>query len=175
MTASSGVDAAAITAEGSFESCGKLPKETLYQRLALNLAADEKMKATLNIPVGAAASESIVVTREMTVAHFHPHMPEVYGTPMMIYLMELAAAEAIQEYLPAGWVSVGVLVNVRHLAATPVGFTVRARAEVISVEGKTVTFSVEAHDDNGKIGEGTHVRAPVHLERFNERAKLKLA
>src|SRR3954465_13348483 len=102
------------------------------------------MKATANIPIGASATQSVVVTREPTVAHFHPDMPEVYGTPMMIYLMELAAAAAIREYLPAGWVSVGVAVNIRHLAATPVGLTVRARAEVIAVEGQTVTFKVEA-------------------------------
>jgi predicted thioesterase len=132
------------------------------------------MKATRSIPVGAAAEESVVVTRELTVAHFHPDMPEVYGTPMMIYLMELAAAAAIREYLPAGWVSVGVAVNIRHLAATPVGLTVRARAEVISVDGRTVTFSVEAHDDHRKIGDGTHVRSPVHLEQFNERSRQKL-
>jgi predicted thioesterase len=66
-----------------------------------------------------------------------------------------------------------VLVDVKHLAATPVGLTVTATAEVISVEGNTVTFAVEAHDGIEKIGEGRHVRAPIHLERFVERAKMK--
>lgn len=127
----------------------------------------------LKIPVGASATKSVVVTREMTVVHFHPDMPEVYGTPMMIYLMEVAAADAIQPYLPEGWVSVGVLVNVRHLAATPVGLTVTARAEVISVESRTVTFSVEAHDGLEKIGEGRHVRAPIHLASFEQKVKTK--
>jgi fluoroacetyl-CoA thioesterase len=131
------------------------------------------MKATANIPVGAAASQSVIVTRELTVAHFHPEMPEVYGTPLMIYLMEVAAADAIKEYLPEGWVSVGVQVNVKHLAATPVGLTVTARAEVVSVEDNAVTFTVEAHDGLEKIGEGKHVRAPVHLERFAQRVNLK--
>lgn len=131
------------------------------------------MKATADIPLGASASESVIVTRELTVAHFHPNMPEVYGTPLMIYLMEVAAAAAIQPYLPEGWVSVGVLVEVKHLAATPVGLTVKATAEVISVEANTVTFTVEAHDGVEKIGEGRHVRAPIHLERFVERAKVK--
>ena len=133
------------------------------------------MTLTTNIPIGASATKSVLVTREMTVAHFHPDMPEVYGTPMMIYLMELAAADAIQKYLPEGWVSVGALVNIKHLAATPVGLTVTARAEVISVQAGTVNFSVEAHDGIEKIGEGTHVRAPVHLERFERRIKLKPA
>ena len=132
------------------------------------------MKTTDRIPIGASASESVVVTRELTVAHFHPDMPEVYGTPLMIYLMEVTAAAAIQKYLPEGWVSVGVLVDVKHLAATPVGLTVRATAEVISVEANTVTFAVEAHDGIEKIGEGRHIRAPIHLERFTQRVKMKL-
>jgi predicted thioesterase len=132
------------------------------------------MKAAAEIiPIGASASKSVIVTRELTVAHFHPDMPEVYGTPLMIYLMEVAAAAAIQKYLPEGWVSVGVLVEVKHLAATPIGLIVTASAEVISVEGNTVTFTVKAHDGIEKIGEGRHVRAPIHLERFVQRAKLK--
>jgi fluoroacetyl-CoA thioesterase len=131
------------------------------------------MRATANIPIGASASKSVVVTRELTVAHFHPDMPEVYGTPLMIYLMEVTAADAIKDYLPEGWVSVGVMVDVKHLAATPVGLTVIARAEVVSVEDATVTFMVEAHDGIEKIGEGRHVRAPVHLERFAQRVNLK--
>lgn len=133
------------------------------------------MKATANIPVGAAASKSVIVTRELTVAHFHPDMPEVYGTPLMIYLMEVAAADAIKDYLPAGWVSVGVEVDIKHLAATPTGLTVTARAEVIAVADATVTFTVEAHDGLEKIGEGRHVRAPVHLDRFTQRVKLKVS
>jgi fluoroacetyl-CoA thioesterase len=131
------------------------------------------MKATSGIPIGASASQSVIVTRELTVAHFHPDMPEVYGTPLMIYLMEVVAADAIQKFLPQGWVSVGVLVNVKHLAATPVGLTVTARAEVVSVDDHTVTFIVEAHDGIEKIGEGQHVRAPVHLGRFVQRVKAK--
>jgi predicted thioesterase len=133
------------------------------------------MKTAAAIPVGASASQSVLVTRELTVAHFHPDMPEVYGTPLMIYLMEVTAAEAIQKYLPEGWVSVGVSVNVSHLAATPTGLTVTATAEVVAVEDRTVTFAVEAHDGVEKIGEGRHVRAPIHLERFVQRAKTKLS
>lgn len=131
------------------------------------------MKATAAIPIGASASRSVVVTRELTVAHFHPNMPEVYGTPLMIYLMEVAAADAIQQYLPEGWVSVGVLVDVKHLAATPTGLTVTATAKVISIEDAAVIFTVEAHDGIEKIGEGRHIRAPVHLERFVQRVKMK--
>jgi predicted thioesterase len=127
------------------------------------------------IPVGAVASKSILVTREMTVAHFHPDMPEVYGTPMMIYLMEVTATEAIRPFLPEGWASVGVVVNIRHLAATPVGFTVTATAKVVAVNKNTVTFAVEAHDGVEKIGEGTHVRAAINLARFEKGFRSKAA
>ena len=129
--------------------------------------------STANIPVGASAGKSVVVTRDMTVAHFHADMPEVYGTPMMIYLMEVAAAEAIARHLPQGWGSVGAEVNVKHLAATPVGFTVTARAEVVSVNGRLVNFTVEAHDGVEKIGEGTHTRGVINLERFESRFRTK--
>lgn len=131
------------------------------------------MEPTANIPIGATASKQIPVTRELTVAHFHPEMPEVYGTPMMIYLMEMVAAEAIEKYLPPGWGTVGAAVNIKHLAATPVGFTVTARAEVVAVGDKLITFTVEAHDDTEKIGEGTHVRAVIDFQRFEGRMKSK--
>jgi len=121
----------------------------------------------MRIPVGAWASIKETVTRELTVAHRHDDMPEVYGTPMMIYLMELAAAKAIAPYLPPGWVSVGAEVAVKHLAASPVGFTVVARAEVMAWDGKMVTFKVEARDDAGLIGDGRHVRAPIERARFD--------
>jgi fluoroacetyl-CoA thioesterase len=119
------------------------------------------------IPLGAAATASTRVTHELTVARYHAGLPEAYGTPMMIYLMELAAAEAISPFLPDGWTSVGVAVNVRHLAATPVGRTVTAVATVIAVDDKTVTFAVSAEDGLEPIGEGTHTRAPIELSRFN--------
>ncbi len=109
----------------------------------------------------------------MTVANFHSHMPEVFGTPMMIYLMEVAAADAIQAYLPEGWVSVGVGVNIQHLAATPIGFTVTAKATVVSVADDSVTFSVEAHDGIEPIGTGTHIRAPIEMARFLKKVKVK--
>jgi len=131
------------------------------------------MKATANVVIGAVATDQIEVTREMTVAHFNEHMPEVYGTPIMIYHLENTAAAAIQRSLPAGWISVGVEVDVKHLAATPIGATVTTRAEVIEVGEHTITFAVEAHDGFEKIGEGVHVRAAVELERFMKRVGKK--
>jgi len=128
-----------------------------------------------NIPVGASATKDIKVTRDMTVAHFHEHMPEVYGTPIMIYHLEVTAEQAVRDYLPEGWITVGVVVNVKHLAATPVGATVTTRAEVIEVGENTIKFAVEAHDGFEKIGEGTHVRAAVDMDRFLKKVKQKTA
>ena len=130
-------------------------------------------RATGNVPLGATASKQIVVTREMTVAHFHDEMPEVFGTPIMIYHMEVTASEAISSHLPEGWVSVGVVVNVKHLAATPVGDTVTLHAKVLEVGDNLVTFAVEAHDSREKIGEGIHVRAAVEMSRFMKRVRAK--
>ena len=131
------------------------------------------MDVIQSIPVGSSGTKSLVVTRDVTVARADESMPAVFATPMMILLMEMTAGEVLQQYLPAGWISVGVVVNVRHLAATPVGATVVAKAEVIAVGDGTVTFSVEAHDGFEKIGEGTHVRAPVEMERFLRRVRRK--
>ena len=131
------------------------------------------MKPTENIVAGTAAERTITVTREMTVAHFHDEMPEVFGTPIMIYHMEVTASDAIQNLLPEGWVSVGVVVNVKHLAATPVGMNVTLKAQVMEVTDHAITFSVEAYDEVEKIGEGIHVRAPVEMSRFVKRVQRK--
>lgn len=133
------------------------------------------MDVTSKIPIGAQGTRAVEVTPELTVAHWRPNTPEVYATPMMISLMELAASAAIEDHLPPGWTSVGSHVDVRHLAATPVGFTVTATATVVSRTEKTVTFEVEAHDGVDRIGAGIHVRAPIERSRFERRIAKKLA
>ena len=132
------------------------------------------MIGTSKIPVGATATQELTVTEEMTVAHFHAAMPAVYGTPIMILHMENTAGSAISDYLPEGWVSVGTVVNVKHLAATPIGAKVIIKATVTGVHGNSITFHVEAHDGTDKIGEGTHTRAAVELERFLKRVNTKV-
>lgn len=94
---------------------------------------------------------------------------EVFGTPMMIALMENAAWGAVAEHLEAGYVTVGTMVNVRHLAATPLGQKVRATAELIEIDRKRLVFKVEAYDEQQKIGDGQHERFIVNLERFLKR------
>jgi fluoroacetyl-CoA thioesterase len=93
----------------------------------------------------------------------------VYATPMMILEMELAAADAINPYLGPGWITVGTEVDIRHLAATPAGATVRTTARVIAVERRVIRFAVEAFDDKRRIGEGRHARGLVNVEAFNKR------
>jgi predicted thioesterase len=121
------------------------------------------------VTAGMTAEKLVTVTTEMTVRHVVPGMPVVYGTPMMILHMEMAAGSAVQPLLPAGHVSVGMMVNIRHLAATPVGRTVRAIARVVAVEARSVLFEVQAWDGNRKIGDGTHRRGVVDVARFERR------
>ena len=127
------------------------------------------------IPLGTEATRQLVVSFELTVAHAYPALPAVYASPQMIMLMEMACADAIAPLLPHGWVSVGAHVDVKHLAATPVGMTVTATARVIEVSERSVRFAVSAHDGMELIGEGFHVRAPVALHRFVEGVARKLA
>ena len=122
-----------------------------------------------NVQVGMTARTQVVVTRELTVGAHVEGMPDVYGTPFMILLMEIAAGLAVKAHLPPGWVTVGTEVNVRHLAPTPVGRTVVATARVLEVEGRSALFAVEAHDGERKIGEGTHRRGAVNLDAFTKR------
>ena len=129
----------------------------------------------LSIPVGVTATRRVLVSREKTVGHFVPGMPEVYGTLMLVLDMEVTASEAIAPYLPAGWVSVGTEINVTHLAATPVGATVTVKATVTAVDSRGVTFAVESHDGVDLIGSGTHRRAPVEVARFMKRVAAKAA
>ena len=98
---------------------------------------------------------------------------DVYATPAMIGLMEQAAVNAVDHLLPPGHSSVGTRVDVQHLAATPPGLEVRAHAELTAVDGRRLTFHVEAFDAVEKIGSGTHERMVVDLQRLLERAKAK--
>lgn len=118
------------------------------------------------VPVGISASQSLLVTHDLTVQARVPDLPPVYSTPNMILFMEIVCTDLIRPCLPAGWVSVGALVEVKHLAATPVGFTVTVRATVAEVTKSLVVFEVEAHDGVDRIGSGRHARAPIELARF---------
>jgi predicted thioesterase len=98
----------------------------------------------------------------------------VLATPVMINMMEAAALDAIESLLPDGHQSLGTHLNVGHYAATPVGMTLRATAEVTKIDGRNVEFRVEAFDDRERIGDGTHARVVVNVERFDKRIQKKL-
>jgi fluoroacetyl-CoA thioesterase len=99
----------------------------------------------------------------------------VLATPVMINVIEAAALAAVEHLLPPGHQSLGIHLDVRHFAATPIGMHVEATAELTAVEGRTLSFKVEARDDKEPIGGGTHERVVVNVARFDERIHQKLA
>jgi predicted thioesterase len=127
------------------------------------------MDARELITAGMSAERVLTVTPDMTVRHFVPTMPAVYATPMMILAMEMTSVDAITAVLPEGWVTVGTEVDIRHLAATPVGHEVRTRSRVIAVERKVIRFEVEAFDGDRRIGEGRHARGLINVASFARR------
>lgn len=127
------------------------------------------MSVLEKVSVGTTGEKIVTVAHDMTVQHFLSTMPAVYATPVMILHMEMAATDSIVKSLPSGYVSVGMEVNVRHLAATPVGNKVRISSRVIEVSPKSVLFAVEAWDGDRKIGEGTHRRGAVATAAFEKR------
>jgi len=114
-----------------------------------------------------------VVTEKDTAMSFGSGGVKVFATPMMIGLMENAALSAVDLHLPKGYVTVGTRIDVRHLAATPVGMKVYAMAKLIGIDGKRLEFKVEAYDEKEKIGEGSHERYIIDVERFIERTAAK--
>lgn len=123
---------------------------------------------------GLSGSAELVVGEEHTAPSIGSGKVHVLATPVMINLVEAAALAAIEHLLPAGYQSLGTHLDVRHIAATPVGMRVSAFAEVISFEGRTVRFRVEARDEKELIGEGTHERVIVNVAKFDARVQAKL-
>ena len=124
---------------------------------------------------GLKGSVDLTVGEEHTAPSVGSGAIHVLGTPVMINLMEAAALAAAEHLLPEGHQSLGIHLDVSHLAATPVGMKVTATAEVTAVEGNRVKFRVEAHDEADLIGEGTHERVVVNVERFDKRVRAKAA
>ncbi|MDH4094962.1 MAG: thioesterase family protein [Betaproteobacteria bacterium] len=123
---------------------------------------------------GLSGSATLVVGEEHTAPRVGSGRVHVLATPVMINLIEAAALEAVEKLLPPGHQSLGTVLNVRHIAATPVGMRVTATAEVTAVEGRTLRFRVEARDEREVIGDGTHERVVVNVARFDQRVQRKL-
>lgn len=128
----------------------------------------------MEITVGMKGIAETSVEREDTAMEVGSGSLLVYATPCMVALMEGAACEAIAQALSEDQTTVGIALNIEHLAATPVGMDVRAEAEVIAVEGKIITFALSTFDEAGQIGKGTHKRCIVNSQRFLDKTYSKL-
>jgi fluoroacetyl-CoA thioesterase len=126
------------------------------------------------IPVGAKGTYTLSVTPAHLANQFKDAaLPPVFATPMMITAMENAALNAVRSYLGPSESAVGTGINVRHLAATPVGHRVTAEAEVTKVDGRRIEFKVSARDEIEEIGNGTHERMVVDIQRLQQRLGAK--
>src|SRR6476646_4612581 len=127
------------------------------------------------IPVGAKGTYTLRVAPGHLANQFKDvTLPPVFATPMMVLAMENAALNAIRDYLDPGESAVGTLVNVRHLAATPAGHQVVARAEVTKVDGRRIEFKVSARDEIEEIGNGVHERVVVDMTRVDKKLQTKM-
>jgi fluoroacetyl-CoA thioesterase len=123
---------------------------------------------------GLTGSAQFLVGVEHTAPSIGSGKVPVLATPVMINVIEAAALAAAEHLLPPGHQSLGIHLDVRHFAATPIGMKVIATAELVAVEGRTLSFRVEARDDKEPIGGGTHQRVVVNVARFDERVQKKL-
>ncbi|WP_339060347.1 thioesterase family protein [Tepidibacillus marianensis] len=128
-----------------------------------------------NATVGLIGTKETFVSEQNTAKTYGSGALEVFATPAMIGLMEGAAMNAAQADLPEGYGTVGTWIDVKHVAATPIGMKVTATAELMEVNGKRLVFQVEARDESGIIGEGKHERYIVEEEKFLARTNSKLS
>lgn len=126
--------------------------------------------------LGIKGSKEITVTDQLLAKNVGSGMVRVYATPMMIAGLEGASAESVQPYVGEGKTTVGTHIDITHEAATPAGMKVRFESELtaISASGKMLTFRVAAYDEKGLIGQGTHQRAIISIDRFEQKAQDKL-
>ncbi len=132
-------------------------------------------QASERLSVGMRGEKEVVVGQLHTASHLGSGSMAVYATPTMVLHMEEAALSCVDPLLPPGKATVGSFISVRHLAPTPLGMRVRIKATLTAIEGKLLTFSLEAFDDVEKIGEGSHVRAIIDTGRFAERLAEKVS
>jgi fluoroacetyl-CoA thioesterase len=131
------------------------------------------VSVTDNLQIGLSGEAQLVVGEEHTAPHVGSGKVHVLATPVMVNLMEAAALAAAEKFLPAGHQSLGTHLDVRHIAATPVGMRVTARAELVKIDGRNLTFEVATRDECELIGDGTHVRVVVNVARFDQRVQSK--
>ena len=125
------------------------------------------------LEVGIKGQRETVVTKEKTATGIASVLLELFSTPIMIALMEESAFMSVNEILDEGFTTVGIAVDIKHIAATPVGMKVVAKSELIKVDGRELTFKVEAYDEKGLIGEGVHKRFIVNNDKFQAKTDSK--
>jgi len=118
------------------------------------------------LKAGIKGKAELTVSEKDTARIYGSGMVDVFATPAMIALMEKAAHTSVEKYLPEGYLTVGNEVNIKHIKATKQGKKVWAESELILVEGKKLTFNIEASDEDGKIGFGEHTRYIVVEKDF---------
>jgi fluoroacetyl-CoA thioesterase len=142
-----------------------------FARTIAGKTGDNQMR---QIPLGTKGTFTLRLLPEHLANRFKDAMlPQVLATPVMIMAMENAALNAIKPFLDAGESAVGSEIDVRHLAATPVGHTIQAEAEVIETTGRRIVFKVSASDETEEIGSGTHQRTAIDLQSFDRRLAKK--
>ena len=124
---------------------------------------------------GLKGEAKLVVAEQHTAPRVGSGRVHVLATPVMINLIEAAALAAVEHLLPPGYQSLGTVLNIRHIAATPVGMRVTATVQVTRVEGRTLGFTVSCTDEKDLIGDGTHERVVVNVAKFDERVQRKLS
>lgn len=132
------------------------------------------MPPLTGLAIGRTGVATMVVADEHTAPRVGAGRVAVLATPVMINLIEAAALDCAETALPEGHQSLGIHLDIRHFAATPVGMSVTATAELVAVEGRRLTFRVSVRDANEPIGEGTHARVVVDVARFDARVQRKL-
>jgi fluoroacetyl-CoA thioesterase len=128
-----------------------------------------------NLRIGLKGSADLLVGLEHTAPRVGSGRVGVLATPVMINVIEAAALAAVEHLLPSGYQSLGIHLDVRHFAATPVGMRITASSELIGIEGRTLLFRVEARDEKEPIGGGLHERVVVNVARFDLRVQKKLS
>ena len=125
------------------------------------------------LEVGIRGQKETIVTKQNTAAGIGSGSLEVFSTPIMILLMEESCFMSVSDKLDESFTTVGISVDVKHLSATPLGMKVEIKSELIKIDGRALTFKVEAYDEKGLIGEGIHERFIVNNEKFQAKTDSK--
>ena len=128
----------------------------------------------MELQVGITGSTEVLVSEANSAKTMGSGSLDVFATPAMIALMEKAASMAVQNYIDEDSSTVGTMINIKHIAATPMGMNVTARAKLVEIDGKRLVFTVEAFDGRDKIGEGQHERFIIKAAKFMSKANSKL-